>query len=55
MVVLAGTRPKWWDQVSKKEVMWPKGFLPNSKFAHFVKSKRTLSQTGQGLENPPAH
>lgn len=40
MVVLAGTGPKWWDQVTKREVTWPMGFLPNSEFAHFVKSKR---------------
>lgn len=55
MVVLAGTGPMRRDQVSKTDITWPKGFLPNSKFAHFVNSKWTLPQTGQGLENPPGH
>lgn len=40
VVVLAGTGPKWWGQFPKREVTWPKGFLPNSKSAHFVKSKQ---------------
>lgn len=39
MVVVAGTGPKCWDRVPKREVTWPKGFLPNSEFAHFLKFK----------------